>query len=209
MLKKIAITQRIIQNQSYPEQREALDVRWAKLFKELNFLPIVLPIEYDFETYFKHIEIDGILLTGGNDLNIFTASEESLKRDVFEKQLIEYGIKNNIPIFGVCRGMQIIAQYFDSSFKQVSNQVGIRHNLDANKKSKYYNQLSQIKNVNSFHNYAINILSDKLLISATDANGVIKAVEHNTYKIFAQMWHSEREDLMNKAELDLIKRFFK
>jgi len=205
---KIAITQRLMLNDSYYELRETLDTRWGLLFDKLNFLPIVLPIEYDFKKYFENIEIDGILLTGGNDLNSLSQSKESEQRDTFEKKLIEYGITNSIPIFGVCRGMQILAEYFGSNFEKVNNQIGIKHHLKVNEKSKYFDVLQQLKEVNSFHNYAINNLPVELLVSATDERGMIKAIEHSKYKIFAQMWHSERENPFEEAELVLIKEFF-
>ena len=147
--KKIAITQRLIPNDSYQELREGLDVRWGSVFQALNFLPIILPIEYDFEKYFKTIGISGIFLTGGNDLNILKPGAISLQREVFEKKLIDYGIKNNIPIFGVCKGMQLIAEYFGSNFRKIEGQVAIRHILRVNKDSKYFNKLIKLDMVNS------------------------------------------------------------
>ena len=207
-MKKIAITQRLIFNDSYYEVREALDIRWGLLFKELDFLPIVLPIECDYEKYFELVGIDGILLTGGNDLNIVKEDDISQKRDVFEKSIIEYGIKKDIPIFGVCRGMQIIAEYFKAEFIAVDNQTAIRHKLTINKESKYCDVLNQIDEVNSFHNYAIKNIGKEFLVSCTNKDGMIKAIEHKEYKIFAQMWHSEREEPFSKIELNLIKKFF-
>lgn len=207
-MKKIAITQRLILNDSYYELREALDVQWGTLFHRLDFLPIILPFNYSFEKYFRSLEIDGILLTGGNDLNSLSPSKESEKRDIFEKKLIEYGIENDIPIFGICRGMQIIAEYFGSDLEAVSNQIGIKHRLKVNKKSKYFDVLQQLRDVNSFHNYVVDNLAIELLSSATDEKGMIKAIEHTRYKIFAQMWHSEREEPFQEAELTLIKDFF-
>jgi len=206
--KKIAITQRLISNDSYYEIREALDIKWGALFQEIEFLPIALPIEYDFEKYFKIIGIDGIFLTGGNDLNSLNPSKASAQRDFFEKRLINYGIKNNIPIFGVCRGMQLIAEYFGSNFKKVEGQVAIKHTLKVNKESKYFNRLIKLDKVNSYHGYAVSSVPDELLVSATNDSGVIKSIEHRQYKIFGQMWHSEREGVFIKEELVLIRDFF-
>ena len=207
-MKKIAITQRLVVNESYYESREALDIRWGMLFKELGFLPIVLPTEYDFEIFFEALDIDGICITGGNDLNTLNPNELSKKRDEFEKRLIQLGINKNIPVFGICRGMQIIADFFGADFETVENQVNIRHSLQINPLSKFANELKRLKDVNSFHTYRIRNLSNCLLASATHENGTIKAVEHKDYKIFAQMWHSERESPFNAEELDLIKSFF-
>jgi N5-(cytidine 5'-diphosphoramidyl)-L-glutamine hydrolase len=207
-MKKIAITQRLLINEIYYECREALDIRWGLLFKELGFLPIVLPTEYDFEIYFEALDIDGICITGGNDLNTLNPNELSKKRDEFEKRLIKYGIEQNIPIYGICRGMQIIAEYFGCDLEEVENQVNITHPLQINPLSKFANKLKQLKHVNSFHTYRISSLHNSLLVSATHENGTIKAMEHKDYKIFAQMWHSERESPFNPEELDLIKSFF-
>ncbi|MBN2782742.1 MAG: gamma-glutamyl-gamma-aminobutyrate hydrolase family protein [Campylobacterales bacterium] len=207
-MKKIAITQRLTQNDTYFEEREMLDTAWGRLFEQIDFLPIVLPYECDFKNYFDSLEIDGILLSGGNDLNSLNPNELSQKRDAFELKIIKYAIENSIPLFGVCRGMQIIAKYFNASFEQVNNQVNIKHKLKVNEKSKYFDKLTKIKTVNSFHNYAIKDICDEFIISATNEKNMIKAIEHKKHKIFAQMWHSERVVPFDKNELNLIKEFF-
>ena len=102
-----------------------------------------------------------------------------------EKRLIQFGIESNIPIFGICRGMQVIADYFGADFKTVENQVNIRHSLQINPISKFANELSRLKDVNSFHSFGIRNLPDHLLVSATHENGTIKAIEHRNSKIFA------------------------
>ena len=104
--------------------------------------------------------------------------------------------------------MQLIADYFGSSFKRVEGQVAIKHNLEINKDSKYFNKLRKLGKVNSYHDYAVAEVPQELLISATDKAGIIKSIEHKQYKIFGQMWHSERETPFDKDELALIKTFF-
>ena len=207
-MKKIALTQRLLLNKNYFEMREALDVKWGGLFKKLNFLPVILPIEFEYKKYFNFIKIDGIILTGGNDLSIVNKNNLSLKRDKFEKEIIRYAIKKNIPLYGMCRGMQIIADHFGAKFKKVKGQIDIRHRLKINEKSKYFKQLKKISTVNSFHDYAIDSLPKNIMVSATNEKGMIKAIEHKKYKIFGQMWHSERENFFNKNQINLIKNFF-
>lgn len=207
-MKKIVLTQRIVLNESYPEIREALDIRWAKLLKEIGCLPIILPCEVDFRDYFETCSIDGIILTGGNNLYSLSDDPLSKKRDTFEKELITYAIQNKIPLLGICRGMQIIAEYFGSSLQKISGHVGTRHLLIPREDSLFYPYLKNITEVNSYHNYAIEFISDELSISAVDEVGCIKAVEHRSHRIFAQMWHSEREIPFQKNEIDLWKIFF-
>lgn len=207
-MKKIAITQRLIENTSYHEIRDALDVKWGKLLSELGFIPVILPTEFDFKHIFENIEIDGILLTGGNDLSCIDNNPLNKQRDAFEKNLIKYAIDKSIPLFGICRGLQIIADYFSSSFKKVENHSNVKHSLNISSASKYYENLKNINIVNSYHNYAVNEINDEFITSAFSEDGIIEAIEHKKYKIFGQMWHPEREESFNDKELSLIKKFF-
>jgi putative glutamine amidotransferase len=207
-MKKIILTQRLMENHSYHEYREGLDIQWGKLFNEINIMPIILPLNFNFDSYFTHLKIDGVFLTGGDDLNSIKESNFLSQRDFLENNLINYCIKNNLPIFGVCRGMQIISQYFGCNFKKINNHVSTDHKLIISNETKYKKYLKKIDKVNSYHNYSIFDLNDDLIISAKSEDGIIEAIEHKTYKIFAQMWHSERQYPFIENELNLIKNFF-
>ncbi len=194
-MKKIAITQRIYKFQDYSEERECLDINWIRLFKELNFIPVILSCEINF----KNLNFSGVVLSGGNTLNSIKKCPYAEKRDFFEKKLIEYCITNSIPVFGVCRGMQILAEYFGSDFKEVKNHTAQYHPIIGNFKS--------LKRVNSYHDYSINNLSGEFDIVAKSEDGNIEAIKHKKYKIFAQMWHPERETPFIKEELNVIEGF--
>lgn len=207
-MKNIAITQRLIENEGYREIRDALDVRWAEFFKKIGCLPIILPSYHDFVPYFKSFRISGIILSGGNDLSLLSDNELSKKRDDFEKRLIKFGISKGIPILGICRGMQIIADYFGCDFKKVQGHAGTEHKLVVSDRSRFKDNLKKIKSVNSYHNYGIDNISRNLIISVKSDDGIIEAIEHKKYNIFGQMWHSERKGLFCREELKIIKRFF-
>jgi putative glutamine amidotransferase len=207
-MKKIAITQRLIENNSYYEIREALDINYCKFVQACGFLPIVLSYEVDFKKYFDEIKIDGVMLTGGNDLNSINPNDLSKKRDDFEKEILEYCISEDIPILGICRGMQLIAEYFGSHLIKVENEVNTRSKLLVNETSKYVKELKEIKEINSFHNFAIENLSNDFIVSAKNNVNIIKAIEHKNKKIFAQMWHSEREKKFKNEEISLIRNFY-
>ncbi|NOQ29639.1 MAG: gamma-glutamyl-gamma-aminobutyrate hydrolase family protein [Helicobacteraceae bacterium] len=208
-MKKIAITQRLVENSSYYEIRESLDIKYCKLVDVCQLLPIVLPYEVDFINYFDDIGIDGVILTGGNDLDVCNINELSKKRDDFEKKLLEYCIVKEIPIFGICRGMQIIASFFGSTFKMIDGEVNKKEKIMVNSDSQYSSNLYKIDYVNSYHNFEIDQISDDFIVVATNKNSVIKAIEHKKYKIFAQMWHSEREKVFDINQINLIKEFFR
>jgi len=208
MKKIIAITQRVDYIDNYKETRETLDVRYLELIKKLDYSPLILSYTMDIEEYFKIFKVDGIFLSGGNDLYEWSNTKESRVRDIFEYKLIEYAIENSIPILGICRGMQVIANYFNSHFEKISNQVGINHLLKPNIKSKYFPILKEIKKVNSYHNYAVKSISSDLIVSAHNDDDIIKAIEHRELKIFGHMWHPERYKKFEDVQLSLIKDFF-
>ncbi|MFN8673252.1 MAG: gamma-glutamyl-gamma-aminobutyrate hydrolase family protein [Candidatus Sericytochromatia bacterium] len=207
-MKKIAITQRLIENNSYYELRDCLDTNWNRLFQHLNFVQIILPTNCDFETYHYELNIDGIILSGGNDLNSINSNNLSNIRDNFEKNLIRYAINNNIPILGICRGMQILGEFFGLELEKVTSHINLKHEITINKNSKYYESLSKIKEVNSYHNYSIKNIDNNFIVSAFSKDNKIEAIEHKNLKIFAQMWHTEREEPFVKEEVNFIKNFF-
>lgn len=204
-MKKIALTQRLVKVEERDEIRESLDINYCNLMDACGFLPMVLPYEIDFRRYFDEISVDGIVLTGGNDLDSCHSDDLNKKRDEFEKELLKHCIIHNIPVLGICRGMQLIAEYFGAEFTKVNNQVNVKHGLIINQDSKYSSYLNAIKEVNSYHNFTIKNLSHDLLIAAKNQQGTVKAIEHKNYRVFGQMWHSEREKPFEKVEMELIR----
>lgn len=207
-MKKIAITQRLISENEHGEIRECLDVQWGNLLSEMNMIPIVLPINYDFKKIIEECDVDGVILSGGNDLSTLSDNTLSVKRDHFEKEILEYSISHKIPVLGVCRGMQLIGDFFGTTFQKVMHHVGTQHVLKINQESKYVHYLNQIEQVNSYHNYTIDSAIQNMLIAATTIDGDIEAIEHLSERVLGVMWHSERNLPFVQAELNLIKAFF-
>lgn len=197
----IGITQRLICNESYYEERECLAKDWGELFnKDLfkNFIPLPLSYEIDFYRY-KDL-IKAVILSGGNDLNFLNPNAMSKKRDSYEIQVIETCLKEKIPLLGICRGAQIIAHYFNSCISPYENHVG-NHEI-------FFLEEKFISN--SFHNFAIAKLGDKLEPLCFAKDKTIEAFKHKYENIFGIMWHIEREDGLNNVQilkewLDLIK----
>lgn len=208
-MKKIAITQRLIETSEYQEIREELDIRWAKLLASINLLPVILPTNYNFKNIFREIGgIDGIILTGGNNLESISGEHLSRIRDNFERKLIACAVKQRIPLFGVCRGMQIIAEFFGAKFVKTKNHIAAQHAIIPSENSQFMRQLKKIKKVNSYHQYAVKKAPNAFLIAATSKDGIIEAIEHKFLPIWAQMWHSEREEPFKKEEQTIFKNFF-
>jgi putative glutamine amidotransferase len=169
-----------------------LDVNWGKFLNEAGFEPLILPLLYDF----TKSKFDGLILTGGNDLSTVSGSDVDKMRDDFEISLIDYCIHSSIPIFGICRGMQIINSFFGGTLKKVQNHIGVTHILD--------NGLT----VNSFHGFAIDKLGNGLKSMAKSEDTVIEIIQHEQYKIYAQMHHPERILPFSDLDLDSVRNYF-
>lgn len=207
-MKTIAITQRLIENKDYKEIREALDIRWGTLFNELNWNPIIIPANYPIDKLFSSQKIDGLILSSGNDLTSVNDNELSSIRDTFEKKCIEIALQKNIAILGVCRGLQLVNEYFGGTLKKINKHIGTKHSLKIQSDSKYLKNIKAIDFVNSYHEYGIAVLGDGLIISAISEDGTIEAIEHNSKKIFSIMWHPERENPFLQSDIELLKSYF-
>ena len=192
-VKFIAITQRLIENASYYEVREALSVEWGEFFKKnlSGFLPLPLSYALDFKEYKSCVS--GVILSGGNDLDILNPNSLSKMRDIYEREIIKLCVEKEIPLFGICRGAQMIASYFESQLSGCKGHVG-EHFVDINKVEVL---------VNSFHNFCIDSLGSDLEALGFAKDGSIEAFKHKKLPIFANMWHVEREKGMQEKSVFL------
>ena len=207
-MKNIGITTRIIIDDNHGEVRDALDIKWIELLNYIGFNPVILPTGIDYSSYIKSLDIDGIIFTGGNDLFSMSKNDLSEIRDKKEKRILDFAIQESIPVYGVCRGMQFIAEYFGSTFRKLPNHVATTHEIKPAHSFWGSEYLKNLNTVNSFHNYGINLLSEKLLNVATAEDSSVEAFTHKSFKIFGQMWHPEREEPFKVFDLKLIQEFF-
>jgi putative glutamine amidotransferase len=150
-------------------------------------------VRYILNTY----QLDGVILTGGNDLLLYGGNAP--ERDETEGLVIQYSIKNQIPLLGVCRGMQIIAHYFEMELKKVEDHVAKNHII---------HYLGNEEIVNSYHNYAIKNVIPDFSILAKSEDGQIEAIKHKKHSIYGIMWHPERNATYAEMDIQIIKEVF-
>ncbi|WP_290455798.1 gamma-glutamyl-CDP-amidate hydrolase [Helicobacter rodentium] len=196
-MKFIGITQRLLENTSYYEVREALSVEWGEFFKEYlqGFLPLPLSYAIPFSTYAESLgeSLSGVILSGGNDLNSLNPNPLSAMRDEYEAQILTHCLQHNLPLLGICRGAQRIAEYFGAKLELLSGHIGNHQVFDISSGERF--------ETNSFHNYSVRTLSDCLesFVEAEDSS--IEAFKHKHKPIFALMWHIERKNGMGKDKI--------
>ena len=171
--KKIGITQNVLINKKRNEVSENLDTRWFDLLSTQSLQIITLSYKQkNPEKFFKSLNIKGFILTGGNDISIGKKSITNFKkRDIFEKKIIKYCIKNNLPILGICRGMQLLNLFFGGEIERILGHSGTNHKV-------YFYKKTML--VNSYHKYGINKnnLGKDLKPIFLDKNNFVEFFEH-------------------------------
>lgn len=197
-MKLIGVTQRIEFIKEYSEKRDCLDQKWIELLNQCNLIPILLPNNLETaKNIVTSINLEGMLFTGGDSLVKYGGNFK--ERDVVEKFCIEFSIENNLPVLGVCRGMQVIQDYFGIRLHKVDNHVGEKHQITYN---------DELDIVNSFHNLGSKETNEKLIIKSFADDGIIEAIKHVQYKIQGIMWHPERIYPFSKRDIDLFNNFY-
>ncbi|MCI9423344.1 MAG: C26 family cysteine hydrolase domain-containing family [Dorea sp.] len=200
-MRAVIYTQRVEIVDAYEERRDCADQRIADFIRECGFLPLPLPNKRELAAEMvSSIKPAGIILTGGNSLEKYGGNAP--ERDGMDRALIELGIRRRIPLYGFCRGMQSILDYFGNQLMEVKGHVAVRHLVYEGEKT---------YEVNSYHNQACVELERSCgLRSMSQAeDGVIEAVCHQCLPIVGTMWHPEREKEFAAQDIGRIKVLFR
>jgi gamma-glutamyl-gamma-aminobutyrate hydrolase PuuD len=202
--KKIGISLRIVKALNYDENRDALSHDWPSFLENLGFVPILIPNTLkDVESFISQNNLDGIVLSGGDDVGTH------LERDKTEKKILEYCILKNIPVLGICRGMQIINFHFGGTLmkNENSSHVATNHLLKINTMILPFLDASIA--VNSYHNniITIDLLGNGLNYFAIDErDDTVEGIYHKEFPIIGVMWHPER--MKDESNEKIILNFF-
>lgn len=197
-MKIVLYTQRVEVIESYGERRDCADQNIPRFIEACGYLPIPVPnIGEIAKKMIEQIQPSGIVLTGGNSLVKYGGNAP--ERDEVERRILDVSLERDIPVYGFCRGMQIILDYFGCELEQVQGHVAVRH--------KILGALGEPE-VNSFHNQACYKVKVPLEVLAQTQDGVIEAVRHRNKRIIGTMWHPEREAPFPVLDIERIQKLF-
>lgn len=161
--------------------------------------------------------IDGLIITGGDEaINPRLYNENPMpqveaicpERDECEIYLIKKGLERNMPLLGVCRGMQLInvaegGTLYQDVFNQRQDSLGhlpkhcpvdeLYHTLKLLDGSKLHQIFQQDEiSVNSFHHQAVKHLAQNYVATAFSEDNLIEGLEHKEKKfVVGVQWHPE------------------
>ncbi|MGE5561560.1 MAG: gamma-glutamyl-gamma-aminobutyrate hydrolase family protein [Chloroflexota bacterium] len=169
-------------------------------------LPLILPITSDIEVL-KEIaqRVDGLLFTGGPDLDPLLFDEEPLPgqgsinppRDFVDIELMRIALAKDLPILGICRGVQVLAVAAGGSlYQDIPSQVkGTLKHAQAAPRS-YATHSVTVKpgtklacimerasfRVNTFHHQAVKDVPHGFIVSAEADDGIVECIESATHR---------------------------
>ncbi|MBT4710209.1 MAG: C26 family cysteine hydrolase domain-containing family [Alphaproteobacteria bacterium] len=196
-MKRIAITQRIIENQSYPETRDGLAADWGDWIQAATPDAVMMPVpnRADAATdWWTEIRPDALILSGGNDWG------EAPARDDTERRLLDAARQAGTPVFAVCRGLQAVNACFGGAvIDDVAARTGVthvaqNHGIELDKSPVSALAGSPTLTVNSFHDQGVVVdaVAPGFQVFAVAKHGIVEGMFHQSEAIVAVQWHPER-----------------
>lgn len=210
---------------NFAEGETRLVERYYKGIAEAGGVPVVIPPLADKDVIINTLDsLDGLMLTGGGDINPLWAGEEpsprlhSINRERDEAELLAVRLAYNrqIPMLGICRGIQVLVTALDGKVEQdiaEGMQAGrltpgghalLKHSQDADRREPTHTVIIEKDSalygiygtgtlaVNSFHHQSVRKCGARFKVTAVAPDGVIEAIESSEYKsIMGVQWHPE------------------
>ena len=185
---------------------------YLKAIRAAGGIPMILPLDLEEEDLQQIVDtFDGFLFTGGPDIHPFYFGEETqahcgnvcLRRDRMEILLLKLVMQTGKPVFGICRGIQLLNVALDipSQFPQdfpIAHVQPFDYAIPSHKVEVLPGTLleqltgSNTLNVNSMHHQACRKLAPGLVACGHASGNLIEAVEKPDYPFFLGVqWHPE------------------
>lgn len=199
---------------------------YVPFFEKLGVVVVLVPNNLsDPCAYIEALDVQGLILSGGGDIaperyhQRNTASVNiSPIRDETETRLMTMAVDRNLPVFGICRGLQFINTFFGGSLVQdIPTEITASINHDDNTHPVKITDPrveaaigANTIRVNSFHHQGVtqDILAPSLdVFAVSPPDGIIEGVMHRTLPVMGVQWHPER--LVPSEEFDhcLVRAF--
>lgn len=187
---------------------------YISAMKSINFNTLMITGENpDFEAVLDLC--DGFLVTGGIDVHPKWFNEEmngtgevNEKIDEIDKIVIDYALKTNKPMLGICRGHQVINVFMGGSLIQ---DIGQSHRNTRHLVKTFKNDVINFDDeieINSYHHQVCKNLAPGLIEVAKSPEGYNEAYVSTKYPIISVQWHPEKipNEPVSKSIFDCFKK---
>lgn len=182
------MTLRITDAVDYAEPRDSISHDWIRCLDAWGMEPLLIPNAVaDPACYLKNAELDLLILTGGDSIG------DTPLRDKSETILAKTAVRIQLPLLGVCRGMQLICELSGGQTEEIDGHIANEHEIQiAECLQPVYGKACT---VNSYHQLGVrrDQLGAGYSLAAEDGDGFAEAMVHAELPVAAIMWHPERD----------------
>ena len=162
-------------------------------------------------------DINGLLLTGGLDMDpssygeaAHETTEPAPARDALELPVFKRSLAEDLPIFGICRGMQVMNVALGGSlFQDIPSHLPLQfpnfpvhrikigdseHPIEIKTDSLLHQIIGErAATVNSRHHQSVKVIGDGFRVTAQSEDGIIEAIESPLHRfLLGVQYHPER-----------------
>lgn len=202
---------------SHPDRRSAVNLTYTESVIQAGGVPMMIPVTKD-SLVLRDImkRLDGIILTGGEDIHPSYYHEEPIPqlgrvdslRDVYDICLIRLAHDFNVPMLGICRGEQLINVAFGGTlYQDIPSQYPQKELQHQQKEHStkgthlvHFEPGSQLAAImgrnewltNSHHHQAIKDIAPSLKVTARTSDGIVEGFEScEEYPVWGVQFHPE------------------
>lgn len=219
---------------NYQENMTYIKKGYCEGVSKAGGLGVVLPLATDERMLSEIVDrFDGFLLSGGPDIDAALYGEANLPfngeispyRDTMEIFIARRAIEYNKPLFGICRGLQVMnvalgGTLYQDIYSQKKDVQSIQHSQNApkwhpthdvfvEKDSKVWASfMRECISVNSFHHQAIKDVAPGFSITSQAVDGIVESIEYAGHRFAVGVqWHPELMWEKDEAFLKLFEAF--
>lgn len=215
---KLVVSMRTAECVDYEETRDLVShdlIRWIEGF---DCIPVPVPNGLAAAGRFADaVGPAGIVLSGGDDLGeLETAAAGASLRDATEISLLEHAATHQLPVFGICRGLQMLNRFQGGALphrlREHPSPV-VQHRACDHEVRLLIpivgHAAEEHLSVNSYHNYVVGVsaLASGLEAFAVAADDTVEGVRGADGRDIAVTWHPERPSASADFDRSLFERW--
>lgn len=194
------------------DKHNSIEESYSRAIEYYGGIPVLIPTVSGTTGYLAGIaqRIDGLLIPGSRDMDPGFYNQKphpkinpmSIERTKAEFEVLEKTLSRNIPVLGICGGMQLINVFYGGNLYQdisallpdaLNHENGAVHSVETEKNTHLAEILKDSVDVKSYHHQAVDKVGSGLDVNARSPDGIVEGFENKSDRVLGIQWHPELE----------------